>query len=375
MRRVFFWLHLCAGLVAGAVILVMSVTGVLLTYERQVTEWADGYRVAPPLPGAPPLGVEALAARVHDTRGASPATLALRADPAAPAAFGFGREATLFVDPYTGAVLGEGSKRARAFFRTVTDWHRWLGATGERRATARAITGASNLGFLFIVLSGLYLWWPAGFTPRHLRPITLFAGGLRGKARDFNWHNVVGVWCFLPLLFIVLGATVISYSWATNLVFTMTGTSPQPPPPAPAQKPSPHPYNVTGLNQIWSRAASQAGDWRTITLRLPASDEAPVTFVVDGGYAGQPQLRTTLTLDRASGEVRTTERYGDFSLGRKARTWLRFIHTGEYYGLLGQTIAGLATAGTVLLVYTGVALAWRRLFAWRVRTARVAAKV
>ena len=44
MRRVLLLVHLCAGLTAGAVILVMSVTGVLLTYERQITEWADGYQ-------------------------------------------------------------------------------------------------------------------------------------------------------------------------------------------------------------------------------------------------------------------------------------------------------------------------------------------
>ncbi len=53
MRRVFFWSHLCAGLTAGAVILVMSVTGVLLTYERQITEWADGYQIAPLAPPTP----------------------------------------------------------------------------------------------------------------------------------------------------------------------------------------------------------------------------------------------------------------------------------------------------------------------------------
>ena len=117
MRKVLFWLHLCAGVAAGAVILLMSATGVLLTYERQITEWADGHRVVPPAPEAARLGIEALAARVFEARGAWPSSIALRADRTAPAAFGFGRETTLFVDPYTGEVLGEGSRKARAFFR------------------------------------------------------------------------------------------------------------------------------------------------------------------------------------------------------------------------------------------------------------------
>ena len=66
----------------------------------------------------------------------------------------------MFANPYTGAILGEGSQRTRAFFRNVTDWHRWLGAKGDNRNVARAITGACNLGFLFLVMSGFYLWWP-----------------------------------------------------------------------------------------------------------------------------------------------------------------------------------------------------------------------
>jgi|GEM_PF-2469048 len=41
IRKGLFWLHLIAGVAAGVVILVMSVTGVLLTYERQILAWED----------------------------------------------------------------------------------------------------------------------------------------------------------------------------------------------------------------------------------------------------------------------------------------------------------------------------------------------
>ena len=84
---------------------------------------------------------------------------------------------------------------------------------------------------------------------------------------------------------------------------------------------------------------------------------------------GQPQLRRTLTIDRASGAVVKAETFGDLGPGRRARSWLRFAHTGEYYGLTGQTIAGLVSAGGAVLVYTGLALALRRLWAWRRRRA------
>jgi hypothetical protein len=43
-------------------------------------------------------------------------------------------------------------------------------------------------------------------------------------------------------------------------------------------------------------------------------------------------------------------------------------------GLAGQTVAGIATGGGAVLVWTGLALAWRRWRAWvkRRREARVA---
>jgi uncharacterized iron-regulated membrane protein len=37
------------------------------------------------------------------------------------------------------------------------------------------------------------------------------------------------------------------------------------------------------------------------------------------------------------------------------------VHTGEQYGIVGQTIALLASLAACFLVYTGLALAWRRL--------------
>ncbi len=49
--------------------------------------------------------------------------------------------------------------------------------------------------------------------------------------------------------------------------------------------------------------------------------------------------------------------------GMRARIWMRSVHTGEYYGVAGQTIAGIAFAAGVLLVWTGFALTYRRFFA------------
>jgi uncharacterized iron-regulated membrane protein len=386
-RKVLFWCHLTVGVIAGLVILIMSATGVLLTYERQIAYRADtrDYHVAPLSPDATRLSVETLLARAGEAHpGVVVTTVTLRAGATEPVAIGLagnpgagpGGGRAVYIDPYTGVVLGEGSKRVRDFFRIVTDWHRWLGAHGASRNTARAITGACNLGFLFIVASGIYLWWPRNRNWSQFKSIMWFKRGLPGKARDFNWHNVIGFWSFAPLFIVVLSAVVISYQWAGNLVYRVVGENPPARAPQPVRPPGNAGPQIGGterrdatppldnLDGFWARAAQQVSGWRIISLRMPASPDAPLTFTIDQGDGGQPHKRAQLSLDRKTGEVVRWEPFSSYTTGRKLRSFLRFAHTGEVAGVVGQTVAGLASLGGGFLVWTGISLALRRLRAW-----------
>jgi uncharacterized iron-regulated membrane protein len=112
---------------------------------------------------------------------------------------------------------------------------------------------------------------------------------------------------------------------------------------------------------LLARAAAH-GEWRTLTLNIPSDPSArAVRIGVDQGDGGQPQLRHTLTLDASTGAVDNWAPFSSQTTGQKARSWIRFLHTGEALGLLGQTIAGLVSLTSVLMVWTGLALAWRRL--------------
>ncbi len=375
IRKVLFWLHLMAGATAGVVILLMSATGVLLTYERQITEWADrDVRLVKPAAGTERMPVEPLLDSFRRQRGTLPEMLTIRRDPREAALFSTGRESALYVDPYTGKVLGEGSRGARKFFREVTAWHRWLAASGERRAAARAVTGAANLLFLFLVISGAYLWLPRKWQWRNIKAVAVLRGGLSGKARDFHWHNVFGIWCAVPLFFVVLTGVVMSYPWANDLLFRLAdGKAARSAPPR-REPPRGEAARVSaeGLNLLWPRAEKQVATWKSITLRLPSVSDRAVQFTIDEGNGRQPQKRATLTLDRRSGSLVRWEPFESNSLGRRLRSWVRFGHTGEAFGVVGQTIAGVASAAGVLLVWTGIALALRRFFAWKRRGVRVA---
>jgi len=121
---------------------------------------------------------------------------------------------------------------------------------------------------------------------------------------------------------------------------------------------------------LWAVAEAQVPEWRTITYRVPASAAAPAVFTIDRGDGGQPHLRSTLTLDQKTSAITRHETFSDLSLGRRIRNTMRFAHTGEVLGIPGQTIAGIASAGGAVLVWTGLALAWRRFRSWLTRRSR-----
>jgi uncharacterized iron-regulated membrane protein len=373
LRPFIFWPHLIAGVTAGVVILLMCVTGVLLAYEKQMLAWADRQSVADRLSSAGTrLSPEALIARVQAAEpDAAVTAVTIRSGAAEPASVVLAPNRALLVDPYTGAILGEGSRRMRSFFRTVTDLHRWLALGGSSRPTGKAITGWSNLLFLFIVCSGIYLWFPRKWGWVRVRPVTLFERGLSGRARDFNWHNVIGVWSAIPLFFVVITAVPISFSWGNALVYRLVGEEPpRPNAPSgggPARQAGRRTPPTEGLDALFARAEHQVSGWRSINLRLPASLSAPVVFAIDRGSGGQPQLRSQLTFDRKTGSATKWEPFASQTLGRRVRSLARFTHTGEAFGLTGQTIAMIASAGGAVLVYTGLALACRRFLAWRRR--------
>jgi uncharacterized iron-regulated membrane protein len=367
LRKLFFWLHLTAGVTAGIVIALMSVTGVLLAFERQAVAFAErGLRATAAEATRAPLPLSRLVAAASDAAEVPPTNVIVRADRLAPVTVAFGREKTLFVNPYTGAVLGQGASRLRAFFEVNKSLHRWLALKDGARDTGKAITGGANLAFLFIVLSGLVIWIPRRLTRTAFRNLMLFRRGLRGRARDFNWHHVLGIWAFLPLVAIVFSATVISYPWMTRLVYRAFGSTP-PKQERPNERPGERtakPVDPAALDRLWSAARTEAvrvaPRWQSLSVRLPLSKKGPVAFALDEGNGARPDKRSQLMLDPKSAGVVEHKTYAQQEAGQQARAWLRWIHTGEAGGIPGQLVAMLASAAAVVLTWTGIALALRR---------------
>jgi uncharacterized iron-regulated membrane protein len=373
LRRAIFWIHLAVGVTAAVVIFMMAVTGVILTYEAQLNQWAlREYRADPPAPDVAPLGLDELIVRVTGEQPAGLVTsVALHRDPREPAVVRLDDGATFHVDRVTGEQVGDGDTRTRRFLRSVMYWHRWFGLEGEYRIVGRTFTATANLGFLFLLVSGLYLWWPSTGSRAAWRQALWFRRGLGGRLRDFNWHSVIGFWSAVPLAVIVASGATISYQWAADLVHRLAGDTPpfQASPRSLASvtqndlsvTPDPAAPSVD-LQALVASAVAETPGWRTVTISLPESIHDPVVVAVDRGTGRQPWKSDDLVFDRATGELVARAGYPTFSRGFRIRRWLRFAHTGEVYGVIGQSIAGVVSLGVAVMVWTGLAMSWRRFF-------------
>lgn len=375
LRRILFWIHLSTGTIASLVILVMSATGILLAYERQITEWADRDFVSP-FTGQK-LPMSELAERARDAAGQTPSSIRIRANGAALVEFTFEEDdQALLLDPFSGAIMRRGGGDVQRFFAAVEHWHRWLGVSRQKRDLGRNITGAANLAFLFLVGSGPFLWWPKKANWSRLKRSMFFQSEVSGRARDFNWHNVVGIWCFAPLLVIVISGVVMSYTWANNLLYRLVGSEPPPParlssaPRSDRARPSTsdgtarNDVDFSMLDALFARARQQVPGWERISVRLPRS-HGPMTFSIETGSGGRPDRRYQLTLDPDTAAVVRWEPFSSYNAGRRLRGWFRFLHTGEAGGWMGQAVAALVTCGAMVLGWTGLSLAVHRFRGWR----------
>lgn len=372
MRRIVFWVHLVVGLTLGVFVMSMSVTGVLLTYERQMLGWARDAAI-PDHAGETPMSIDALAAAAQQA-GAGPGyTLIVPRDRTGIVQVSAGRRQNFYMDPYDGRVLEAPGQAMEAFFSRVTRIHRWLSFGGGRSETGAAINGAANLGFAVLLVTGAILWWPRRWMwPLVKTQLFMRASYPSAKARHFNWHHVFGVWFLVPLLAIVLSGVVFSYPWANRLVYAAFGEEV----PGRARgaglgreaaagadvEPSASASTLAAvpLDRLVNLATQDDRSWNRVSVSLPEPDAGAVRIAVDHGNGVQPSKIRSVTVARDGSSVTGSEA-APASAASGARRFIRFLHTGEVYGLIGQTLAGLASLAAALLVYTGACLGVTRL--------------
>src|SRR5687767_7516012 len=93
-RKIIFWLHLISGALGGVVIFIMCVTGALLSFEKDIAEFAErDMRYVAPTSNAEKRGAREILQSVIEAKpNAKPTAIALPNKPHAAWQVSLGRE-------------------------------------------------------------------------------------------------------------------------------------------------------------------------------------------------------------------------------------------------------------------------------------------
>jgi uncharacterized iron-regulated membrane protein len=279
----------------------------------------------------------------------------------------------VYVDPYTGRILGDRDPAAGLYSR-LKQFHGalFLGDLGDA-----LIETAAGLAVLMIV-TGLYLAWPrARRAPRQAV----------GRGRWRRLHLSLGWAIAVPLLFFLISGLAWTNVWGGKLVQpwgSLPGTrfeAPVTPPPGHAsmnepgvhrvpwaleQTPLPrsgHAHRPLNLDQVTAIARAQG--FEHYRVHFPESEGAvwTVSATTIAGDLTNPAKERILHLDRASGETLQDIRFADYPAMGKAMAASIPVHQGDlglWNWLLNLVLVSLVTA----LIITGALLWWKRRPRW-----------
>jgi uncharacterized iron-regulated membrane protein len=272
-------------------------------------------------------------------------------DPRRPARVSFEDRSVVLVNSWTGEVLHAGANKLRGFFRFVTDLHTNLAMA----ARGKWMVDVANVAFVFLALSGLWLWWPRQWRWKALRSSMAIRLDVGGKARDWNWHNALGFWFLIPIALIAMTGVVLSYrdvdQWWRAFADRNVLAAKKPVTPLPAGN------GTADWDGLMDSVSRQNPGWRSM---ISGRDGTSLTVLM--GTVGQRTVARTVGVDRATNSVVKISTWENVDGPLRARMIARLGHTGEILGPWGQTLAFLACLSGLVLTYTGFALSYRRFF-------------
>ncbi|MDT7920721.1 MAG: PepSY domain-containing protein [Meiothermus sp.] len=391
--------HFYAGLYVIPFMIMLALTGLVILFAPQIEDlqYRDRMFVVPQ------GSVQPYTSQLEAVRKAYPeATIErFRPNPApnrsSQVALTWGeRELTVFVDPYTLAVLGEVDHASR--WETIaTEMH---GTFFIKQEVSLPLVGKVNLGDLLIeiaaslmvllVVTGLYLWWPRNGQGLYGSLLPRF----KAKGRTFwkDLHSVPMFWVSLVVVFFALTGLAWTGIWGDRYVQAWN-TFPE----AMWNDVPKSEQNLESLN----RSGEKLVPWNLENSKLPLSGsmagkdgipagtpvnlDSVIQYVRDNGVnygfwvalpKGKEGVWTvsassmsrdvtdarkdrTLHIDQYSGKVLADIGWSDYSLGAKAMASGVALHMGTY-GWWNQALNALFCLLIILASLAALRMWWLR---------------
>ena len=297
-----------------------------------------------------------------------------------------GRELNVFINPYSGAVLGQQDAKlnlqavARALHGELM-----IGTLGDRLIELAAGWG------IVLVVSGMYLWWPRGQSaagvlwPRFSR---------RGRVLWRDLHAVTGFWGGALLLFMLISGMTWTGFWgkqyadlwnqfpaamwnnvpASDLeARSLNSAARQTVPWAMENTPIPvsgahaehmgHGAHSSGpaapgvsLQEVYETATARKVE-PGYSITLPTTAEGVFTIAV---FADDPRNDATLHVDQYTGEVLADVRWQHYGNVARATEMSAMLHEGKLFGSPNQIAILLVCLMILLSSVSGLVMWWKR---------------
>jgi uncharacterized iron-regulated membrane protein len=207
LRKALFQIHLWTGLILALYVLVMSITGTVLIYRRELAKAFSSQPHVLVGPG-PRLSTDELtqaAQRAHPGYVVNRVFQSRNLDQPAEIWLERGsKKMQRLFNPYTGADIGDSLEVGFRLVLWMVDLHDNL-LSGRTGHLANAVGGVCVTA---VCLSGIVIWWPG--IDKWRRSLTI---DWKANLRSFNWslHSALGFW---SLAFIFMwGISGIYLSW------------------------------------------------------------------------------------------------------------------------------------------------------------------
>jgi uncharacterized iron-regulated membrane protein len=370
-RKLWLKLHLYLGLFAGAIFVIIGLTGSLLAFELPLDEWLNsklmtvsvetGRESYQPIDKIVASGIGALPsvgkAISLDFPRRDGLAFALWFEQPSPNASYLERH-QIFINPYTAEVTGQ---------RLLIDFERiWRDpfkdfilrlhySLGLAKAGMN-IVGFIGLGLLFSVLTGLILWWP---TPGKFRNALTIKKNASVERLTFDLHKTFGFYSVIVLLFLILSGVYLIFPEYGRMLINVFSPVSQPWPVFLSVVPN-HNKESIRFSQIMAITDTQFPDGEYRRIDFPQNEQD--VYLVHKREIDDPNQKHSyrrLWIDQYSGKIVHVQDRNTQSVGDILVKWLYPLHTGEAVGVTGQVIILIAGLVPLSLYVTGV-VRWRQ---------------
>lgn len=373
MKKIFRKIHLWLSVPFGLIITVICLSGAALVFEDEIME---GYRhdlyYVEKVGEAPlPVGqlVEKVARTLPDGVTVTGVSISSDAERAYQVNLSKPRRTSVSVNQYTGEVKGRNERAP--FFLAMFKLHRWLLDSMKPDGGifwGKMIVGVSTLMFVFVLISGIVIWWPR--TKKVLRNSLKIAANKGWRRFWYDLHVAGGMYALVFLLLMALTGLTWSFSWYRTGFYKMFGVEMRQGAahgttqtahdgkterkPAEGHRKGKRTSLYTHWQQVYEVLAERNAGYRQITV---SNGSANVSFE----RFGNQRATDRYTFNPQTGEITEAALYKDADASGKIRGWIYSVHVGSWGGLFTRILTFIAALLGGALPLTGYYLWIRRI--------------